>query len=212
MRLLFTWLGYRVLALYDLIVRALLRCFFGAPYVGTRSGGHVPLIDPLPRHIKTRDIAHALSHQCRYGGHVRHHYSVAQHSYHVSRGTMFRLEGALHDAAEAYLGDVCQPLKNLVRPIYGVLERNFERIIGERYHMCPQPFHASLGDLRRAQIVWRAVKKADEDTYLWEASHLIQACLPPDWKGRTYQRPPVAWMPHAAKAYFLEQLESLGIR
>jgi uncharacterized protein len=73
---------------------------------------------PQVEDVCIEDIAHALSRICRFGGHSHAHYSVSQHSVLVSRyvedngGTRQEiLHGLLHDASEAYLGDVVWPLK-----------------------------------------------------------------------------------------------------
>ena len=76
------------------------------------------IVDPLNlkvEDIHIVDIARPLERICRYGGHVKEHYSVAQHCVHVAtmaRGNPNRIRQALlHDAAEAYLGDMVSPLK-----------------------------------------------------------------------------------------------------
>jgi hypothetical protein len=83
--------------------------------------------DPRPEDVCMRDIAHALSHLCRFGGHSRHFYSVAEHSsvlceYFLERSQRDLARWALlHDASEAYLVDVPRPIKPSL-PAYRVHE------------------------------------------------------------------------------------------
>ncbi len=82
------------------------------------SGGFVDLARPDPATLELGDVAHAMSLTCRYGGHVREFYSVAEHAVLVHDllaslcADKALCKAALfHDAAEAYLGDVVAPLK-----------------------------------------------------------------------------------------------------
>lgn len=81
----------------------------------TYTGRYVCMADPAEAVYDIRDIAHALSQICRFGGHTRNFYSVAQHSVLVSQlvPVEYRLQALLHDAAEAYYGDVTSPMKQL---------------------------------------------------------------------------------------------------
>lgn len=80
-------------------------------YVVTYTGTRFYPFDPRPEEIFIEDIAHSLSMQCRYNGHSEKFYSVAEHSVHVSHFCDNKLWGLLHDAAEAYIGDLITPLK-----------------------------------------------------------------------------------------------------
>ncbi len=83
------------------------------------------LLNPRAENVLTTDIAHALSLVCRFNGHCAWHYSVAQHSLLVAYiiekegGTPEeQLAGLLHDATEAYVGDMVRPLKEGMREFY----------------------------------------------------------------------------------------------
>jgi len=85
---------------------------YGSHFV-TFSGQKFYPFDPQPEEIHIQDIAHHLSLICRFGGSCSWFYSVAEHSLWVSKlcPPPDRLWGLLHDAAEAYLGDVIRPIK-----------------------------------------------------------------------------------------------------
>lgn len=108
----------------------------------TRSGVSFHPLDPRPEEIVIDDIAHALSNVCRFGGHCRAHYSVAQHSVEVSRylgkrhGDLLAKYGLLHDAAEAYMGDFIRPIKKLM-PSYKEAEDVLLRVILVKFGLDP---------------------------------------------------------------------------
>jgi 5'-deoxynucleotidase YfbR-like HD superfamily hydrolase len=82
----------------------------------TSTGRLLDVFNPQPRDLDIRDIAAGLSKACRYAGQIPNgiFYSVAQHSILVSRrfeGAYTRMTALLHDAEEAYLGDLCSPIK-----------------------------------------------------------------------------------------------------
>lgn len=91
--------------------------------------------NPTALMIRLDDIAKGLSNVCRFGGQIEDHYSVAQHTLLVWYLAPDHLKRAalLHDAAEAYLGDVVKPFKNLIAKCYDKYEKAFEKVIFEKY-------------------------------------------------------------------------------
>ena len=83
-------------------------------FITTYTGRRFYPLDPNPSDVCIEDIAHALAMICRFNGHTREFYSVADHSVHVSRLVPpgYALAGLLHDASEAYIADVSRPVKH----------------------------------------------------------------------------------------------------
>lgn len=165
-------------------------------------GTSLSLKRPDADQIDVRHIAHALSLQARYNGNTRLFYSVAEHSVHVSRlvPREVALQGLMHDAAEAYVGDVVMPVKALLEECapgtWREIEGRVERAVCRRFDL-PFPF-----DPR--------VKEADVVALVTERRDLLH----PDaqWDGR-FPEPddevivPVG--PAAAEAKFLRRYRTL---
>lgn len=101
----------------------------------TFSGKVINLRYPTEDMIDIRDIAQGLANTCRFGGQCRPFYSVAQHSVLVAAMAPenIKKEALLHDASEAYLGDVIKPLKVLLGAGYRSIETIFEQVIAQKY-------------------------------------------------------------------------------
>jgi len=126
-------------------------------FIYTYTGRCIRPCDPSAADINIEDIARALSRLCRYTGHTRHFYSVAQHSVLVSEHVPddLRLQGLLHDAPEAYLGDISSPLKASL-PAYKQYEHQFERVLRGKFGL-PVIFDPAVkvADLRALATEWR---------------------------------------------------------
>jgi uncharacterized protein len=113
-------------------------------WIQTYTGLVMYPLDPRGSEICIEDIAHALSNLCRFTGHVREFYSVAEHSVYVSYQCDLEdaLWGLLHDASEAYLADMSRPMKRSpgFGPIYMEAEARLMRVICLKYGLsaeCP---------------------------------------------------------------------------
>ncbi|MBU0563232.1 MAG: phosphohydrolase [Gammaproteobacteria bacterium] len=118
-------------------------------WILTRSGRRFDLLAPKADQVCTLDIAHALSQLCRFNGHTSRHYSVAQHSLLVASivPAEHQLAALLHDATEAYVGDMVRPLKLGMREfyeaqslvsLYDEVERKVWLAICEHFHLEPE--------------------------------------------------------------------------
>lgn len=134
---------------------------------------YMDLLNPNPAEIHFADIARALSRIARFNGLTTDFYSVAEHSVNCVRA--FELHAAgdivtdpwlndiardilMHDAAEAYLGDVATPLKRHL-PDYKALEPGMEAAIAARFDLCG------------AAPEW--VKRCDLELLALEKAHLM---------------------------------------
>lgn len=86
------------------------------PWIQTFTGKQFWPLTPKAEDVCIEDIAHALAFKCRFGGHCKTFYSVAEHSCRVAEilRPEHQLIGLLHDAAEAYLPDVAAPIKSAI--------------------------------------------------------------------------------------------------
>jgi 5'-deoxynucleotidase YfbR-like HD superfamily hydrolase len=128
------------------------------------SGVKIDLVNPDIGTIQILDIANALSLICRFGGHLSRFYSVAQHSVLVAALAPKELkkEALLHDAPEAYVGDVIKPLKHLIGEPYAAIERRFEKLINRKFGLDTQKLIAiKKYDIEALKLEHKALQIGD---------------------------------------------------
>jgi len=106
----------------------------------TKHGKIISLLDLQEETILIEDIANALSFICRFGGHTCCFYSVGHHSTLVAElakeeSLELQKVALLHDASEAYLGDIISPLKHLIGELYFPIEERFMKIIFKKFEI-----------------------------------------------------------------------------
>lgn len=111
------------------------------PVILTHNNVYVDIVNTEPSTLRIEDIAWGLANTSRFSGHTAVPYTVAEHSIRVADllrawgySPRAQLAGLLHDATEAYLGDIATPLKRLL-PEYAVLESNLEKVIELRFNV-----------------------------------------------------------------------------
>ena len=146
-------------------------------WMQTHAGLAFDLLTPTPAMVRPGDVAHALARVNRFGGHTTRPLSVAQHSLIVAEimasglgvaNPTLLLQGLVHDAPEAYVGDLPSPLKALL-PEYQEIEARVWRACAPRFHV--------------PEALDEAVKQADRLACRAEAHAFLQAAPLDDWAG-----------------------------
>lgn len=157
------------------------------PWIETSTGRRFHLLDPRPEDLSIEDIAHAQSNLCRFTGHVRKYYSVAEHSVRVSwllerEGHSPRVQawGLIHEIDEPYLGDISTPLKY-------ALGHEVLRLLSNKYIQAAQEKFPFLGpyphaEIKQADVVLLVTEKRDlltaGNTYTWRQHYTGLTGLP----------------------------------
>jgi hypothetical protein len=156
-------------------------------WIETFSGKRFDLLDPKPEQVDLADIAHALAQVNRFTGHTRRPYSVAEHSLYVWQVVkeehyedhVLQAHALLHDAAEAYVGDVSAPMKVAMREVHGVgvswydvIEYSVEHAIWKAFGL-PKPTKEQRDIIKDADIrllvTERLAFMPNTGTYSWGA-------------------------------------------
>lgn len=148
-------------------------------WITTYTGRKFRLMNPDPEMIDLRDISRGLARACRFAGQIKRHYSVAEHSLNVSLLIAWLRQGLpderqmallalLHDAAEAYIGDLTTPFKWLLES-FGV---PMDKIEGGILEAVFTRFGVEID-----QPSWEAVMQADQTMLAYEAQRMV-----PNWR------------------------------
>lgn len=185
-------------------------------WIQTYTGRKFDLLVPTPEMVDLDDIAHSQSMTVRFTGHPKFFYSVAEHAFNVSvlvenyarrigmsavDGAHVGLEALLHDAAEAYVGDMSRPLKQLLRardwsPLaldgssaYDRIEKGIERVIWQKFF--------GTTEMRNKDLV----KQVDVHMLAVEARQCLDGGVRYAWtdhQGATLSYDPEFAIPHLA--------------
>lgn len=170
----------------------------GSTGITTYEGHMFDVFNPSTWVFDLEDISQALSNTCRFGGHVEF-YSVAEHSCRVAKwleaegyGPRIQMLGLMHDAVEAYIGDICRPIKKksyLGDETVADLERSMEYAMFRAFDMIDDTTFDSFEE------DWKVIKNADMAIYAQERD----------------ERPKVGMgmMPRQAKGVWLAHYEKL---
>lgn len=150
---------------------------FADTWVQTNSGIRFNFLNVAEDMISIEDIAHALSLMCRYNGHCKKFFSVAEHSYLLSQYVLNETgnkkkarEALLHDAAEYIIADLPRPVKYSL-PQYRILEKNIERVIAKVFNL-DYPMGAWLKELDARMLKTERFQVMTVTNMPWEVDSL----------------------------------------
>lgn len=168
-------------------------------WMETFTGKRFNFLDATIDDVDIGDIAHSLSLKCRFSGMSKDFISVAEHSIHVSKiCPNHPLEGLLHDAAEAYTGDISRPFKmylKKVSPEFREAEERIERLVAEKFNLI-YPFPPEIKEADNALLLAER-KKYMNESVLWDESFFDNV---KPYEGEIYGN-----FPQVAESWFLRR-------
>ena len=171
-------------------------------WIQTASGRRFWPTDPRSEDVCIEDIGHALAMKCRFSGHTKSFYSVAQHSLLVSENVSpeYAKVALLHDAAEAYFADVAKPIKREY-PVFDEIEGMILLAVFQRFDL-----HLPLPDVvKRIDMVLLATERRDLMAHPRLECNILEGVVPL----REVIRPLCV---SEANALFMARAAELGLR
>jgi len=175
--------------------------------IKTFSGAYFDLADPQVSAIDLYSIAVPLSRIPRFGGHSPLAYNVAEHCclcVEVAKSESASIELCqavlMHDATEAFVGDVIKPLKMLL-PEYDVIESRIENAIGLRFGIDFERYRDSIKRIDRMMLKREKMTFWPSDSTQWQG---FAECVPAKVKPQCVSSP-------LARERFIELATELGL-
>lgn len=171
------------------------------------SGCYLDLLDPRPDQFTMSDIACGLSKICRFGGQIEQFYSVAEHclvSTEIARertGSVdFQKAVLMHDAAEAFVGDIVKPLKVLL-PEFSSIENRLEACIFKKYSIDFGKFKERAKAIDMDMLIAERNHFFSKDEVAWVGEDEVEKINPRFW----------GYGPGEAKKHYLWKMYTLGV-
>jgi 5'-deoxynucleotidase YfbR-like HD superfamily hydrolase len=188
-------------------------------FIQTYSGKKFWPLEPNEEALCIEDIAHALSNNCRWTGHCRDFYSVAQHSLIMSENvpTGMELTALMHDASEAYLSDLSRPVKHSAEmEAYRKAERRLEQSIAHKFGLLfddtkqpwPYPQEVKTADNRMLYTERRDILAGPTVTWTTDKQNVLG--VEGDLERTAYDFVIVPLAPREAEKRFLERFHELN--
>ena len=172
-----------------------------------RSGLYLDLAIPQPDQFTFLDIAGALSKICRFGAQIPRFYSVAEHSmlcaiqaYRDGHDNEVQAAVLLHDAAEAFIGDVVKPLK-LMLPDYSRVESQMEKCIFDKYGIEHEKHKDIIREIDQSMLINERNQLFGADDTPWTDEH----------KARNLGVVCFCFSPEEAETHFVASAEAVGV-